>query len=89
MEVAGCYTQTNTVVVLEKYDHRSRIEVRPTALTLTLTFNPRLAVAMTHIPTYARKLKFKGQSVQSDRVETDGRTDGRYRLVYLPGLRGQ
>jgi len=29
------------------------------------------------------KTKFKGQSVQKDRVKTNGRTDERYRLLHI------
>jgi len=66
---------------LENYP-RWRIEVRPTTLTMIdLQFQSLHAMVVTH--THA---KDQGQrSVGSkDKVETDGRTDGRRRLHYLP-----
>ena len=93
---------------MTKNCRRSRIEVRPTALLryhahkpwtltfdlkpMTLTFNPRRVMALTHsvgfcvwVP-YTKPQVYKGQSLQKiEWKQTDGRTD-KDRLHYLSRL---
>jgi len=61
----------------------SRIEVRPTTWPWHTTFTINLiAKVMIHTHTKTHVQRSTGSK---DRVETNGRTDGRYRLLYLPG----
>jgi len=51
---------------------------------MTLTFNPRRAMVMTHIRTHIQLQRSVGSN-ESENKRTVGRIDRCYRLLYLPG----